>query len=481
MVKRRGIALRWRIAIFSSLAIAFLSLLASVAAYAVVRSSLVGDLQRALKADVARVAAAYTTSQEEVASNATPAQNAGSQTDSAQVSAPQITASQATASQATQLGAEDLQSVATGGVIIQLYTNTGERLAASNDATAPQSPSLPTEVVTAALSEPQTWRGELAGSPVQAALAPTSLGAAAVLAPAGYIGAALGQLARVLALAALLLVVLSVALGYLVAAAAARPVAQLAKAAAQLDPGQLQPISYTGPDDEVGKLSAVLNDLIERLKLSAEAQRTFLAETSHELRTPLTSLQGFLDRSVRRSPPSLRGELEDAQRIARAMSRLVTDLLQLTRGQLVRDYTPHLLDPVTDILKPVAEEFPGVRLEARPGHLLLGDPDRLKQLVRNLTANAVRATENPRKVTLGLVTTDEHVVLLVRDRGHGIPEELLPHIFEKFHKGVGGGAGLGLAIAKQIADAHGGTLSVESFKGRGTTFRVSLPTVEEED
>ena len=481
MVKRRGIALRWRIAIFSSLAIAFLSLLASVAAYAVVRSSLVGDLQRALKADVARVAAAYTTSQEEVASNATPAQNAGSQTDSAQVSAPQITASQATASQATQLGAEDLQSVATGGVIIQLYTNTGERLAASNDATAPQSPSLPTEVVTAALSEPQTWRGELAGSPVQAALAPTSLGAAAVLAPAGYIGAALGQLARVLALAALLLVVLSVALGYLVAAAAARPVTQLARAAAQLDPGQLQPISYTGPDDEVGKLSAVLNDLIERLKLSAEAQRTFLAETSHELRTPLTSLQGFLDRSVRRSPPSLRGELEDAQRIARAMSRLVTDLLQLTRGQLVRDYTPHLLDPVTDILRPVAEEFPGVRLEAEPGHLLLGDPDRLKQLVRNLTANAVRATENPRKVTLGLITTDEHVVLLVRDRGPGIPEELLPHIFEKFHKGVGGGAGLGLAIAKQIADAHGGTLSVESFKGRGTTFRVSLPTVEEDE
>ena len=476
MIKRRGIALRWRIAIFSSLAIAFLSLLASVAAYAVVRSSLVGDLQRALKVDVARVAAAYTTSREEVASNATPAQNAGSHTDNAQVPVPQTTESQA-----TQLGAEDLQSVATGGVIIQLYTNTGERLAASNDATAPQSPSLPTGIVTAALSEPQTWRGELAGSPVQAALAPTSLGVAAVLAPAGYIGAALGQLARVLALAALLLVVLSIALGYLVAAAAARPVTQLARAAAQLDPGQLQPISYTGPDDEVGKLSTVLNDLIERLKLSAEAQRTFLAETSHELRTPLTSLQGFLDRSVRRSPPSMRDELEDAQRIARAMSRLVTDLLQLTRGQLVRDYTPHLLDPATDILKPVAEEFPGVRLEAQAGHLLLGDPDRLKQLVRNLTANAVRATDNPRKVTLGLFTTGEHVVLLVRDRGPGIPEELLPHIFEKFHKGVGGGAGLGLAIAKQIADAHGGTLSVESFKGRGTTFRVSLPTVEEDE
>ena len=467
MVKRRGIALRWRIAIFSSLAIAFLSLLASVAAYAVVRSSLVGDLQRALKVDVARVAAAYTTSQEEVGTGAQSAAP-GSQTDS---------------SREPQLGASDLQSsVATGGVIIQLYTSTGERLAASNDATsAPRSPSLPPAVIRAALTEAQSWRGELGGSPVQAALAPASLGVVVVLAPTSYIGAALRQLARVLALAALVLIVLSIALGYLVAAAAARPVTQLAAAAAQLDPSQLTLIEYHGPDDEVGRLSAVLNDLIERLKLSVEAQRTFLAETSHELRTPLTSLQGFLDRSVRRSPPYMQGELEDAQRIARSMSRLVSDLLQLTRGQLVREYTPHLLDPATDILKPVAEEFPGVRLEAQPGQLLLGDPDRLKQLVRNLTANAARATNNPRKVTLGLVTTDEHIVLLVRDRGPGIPEELLPHIFEKFHKGVGGGAGLGLAIAKQIADAHGGTLTVESFKGRGTTFRVTLPAVEEED
>ena len=121
-----------------------------------------------------------------------------------------------------------------------------------------------------------------------------------------------------------------------------------------------------------------------------------------------------------------------------------------------------------------------MRLEGSSGSLVLGDPDRLKQVVRNLTANAVRATGNPRKVTLGLVAADEHIVLLVRDRGPGIAEDLLPHIFEKFHKGVGGGAGLGLAIAKQIADVHGGTIEVESFKGRGTTFRVTLPAVEEE-
>ncbi len=455
MISRRGIGLRWRIAIFSSLAIAFLSILTSLAAYVVVRSSLVGDLERSLLEDVTRVAAAYDPAQTDTV---TEEAGAGFQPESA----------------------------ATGGVIIQLYSDSGAFLVASNDAAdeAPESLMLPAEVVVSALREMQSWQGEINGEPVQAALSPVPLGAVngvvAVLSQADYIGEALGQLARVLALVAVALTLLSIGLGYLVAAAAARPVTQLAAAAAQLDPGNLLPIDYSGPDDEVGRLSGVLNDLVVRLRTSIDAQRTFLAETSHELRTPLTSLQGFLDRAVRRSPLSLRAELEDAQRISHSMSRLVTDLLQLTRGQLVREYTPHLLDPKTDILKPVAEEFPGVRLEASPGGLVLGDPDRLRQLVRNLTANAVRATGNPRKVTLGLVAADEHVVLLVRDRGPGIAEDLLPHIFEKFHKGVGGGAGLGLAIAKQIADVHGGTIEVESFRGRGTTFRVTLPAVEEE-
>jgi len=478
MVLRRGIALRWRIALFSSLAIAFLSVLVSVSAYAVVRSSLVGDLRQALEADVIRVANEYNTSQDET-TNETTDETTGETPVARAESDP------AAEPAGDGLATGDLRSVATGGVIIQLYSASGARIAASNDTEETDGLLLPESVVLSALAEPQSWRGEIAGEAVQAALAPVNFGAAegvvAVLSPASYIGAALGQLARVLAVVTGVLIVLSMGLGYLVAAAAARPVTQLASAAAQLGPNQLTPIAYEGPNDEVGQLSMVLNDLVARLKTSVDAQRTFLAETSHELRTPLTSLQGFLDRSVRRAPPSMRGELEDAQRIARSMSRLVADLLQLSRGQLVREYTPHLLDPATDILRPVAEEFPGVRLEASSGSLLLGDPERLKQLVRNLTANAVRATKNPRKVTLGLVTTDEHVVLLVRDRGPGIPEDLLPHIFEKFHKGVGGGAGLGLAIAKQITDAHGGTIEVESFRGRGTTFRVTLPAVEEED
>ena len=229
MISRRGIALRWRIAIFSSLAIAFLSLLASVAAYAVVRSSLVGDLQRSLGTDAARIAAAYTVSQD----------LAGEPSSEAAAVEP--------------LGPGDLESVATGGLIIQLYDGAGVRFAASDDEddAEVQVPTLPAEVLTAARTEAQEWRGELRGDPLQAALVPFTLGVVAVLAPTDYIGAALGQLAQVLTLAALVLVGLSALLGYLVAAAAARPVTQLAAAAAQLDPARLEPIRYRGPDDEV--------------------------------------------------------------------------------------------------------------------------------------------------------------------------------------------------------------------------------------
>ncbi len=456
MVSRRGLSFRWRIALFSSIAIALLSLLASLSAFAVVRSSLVGDLERSLEHDALQLVARYASPDE---------------------------------GGTGELGATGFQSVATGGIIIHLYSPAGDFIVASGDSAEVSTAAwqLPKAVVASAQGELTSWRGTVEGESVQAALAPAKLSPGgsndiivAVISPTAYIGAALSQLARVLALVALLLVALSALLGYLVAAAAARPVSQLASAAAQLDPAHLEPIAYSGPDDEVGRLSAVLNDLIVRLKTSIDAQRVFLLETSHELRTPLTSLQGFLDRSVRRAPPSMRGELEDAQRIARSMSRLVADLLQLTRGQLILEYTPHLLDATSDILKPVAEEFPGVRLEAKTGTLLIGDPERLKQLVRNLTANAVRATGNPRKVTLALLGSEGHVVLIVRDRGPGIPDDLLPHIFEKFHKGAGGGAGLGLAIAKQIADAHQGLIEVESFKGRGTTFRVTLPALEED-
>ncbi len=441
MIVRRGLPLRWRIALLTALAIAALSLAAVVIAFGVLQAAMLNNLQRGLRADAETVVSVYQDG------------SAGTPQD-------------------------EVRGSPTGAVLVHLYDNQGHLLAASNDDESLEA-AIPTEFVVAAHQGgvARDWKGSLGGEPVQAALEPYDLGVIAILSPIDFIDTALRQVAQALLLTAVGLIVSSALIGYAVAAAAIRPIRQLALLAAQTDPQDLRTLPYEGPNDEVGKLSAVLNDLILRLKAALDAQRSFLAETSHELRTPLTSLQGFLERASRRAGPDVRRDLSDARRIAQTMSRLVADLLQLSRGELVREIVPHLLDPYRDILEPVAEEF-GVRLRGQPGATLIGDPERLRQLLRNLSANALRAAGKPAKVELALESAPQRLILAVRDEGPGIPPEQLGRIFEKFYKGPGGGAGLGLAIAKQIADAHGASLTVESKPGE-TVFRVALPILDD--
>lgn len=447
---QRGLSLRWRIATLSSVAIALLSIIASLTAYWVVQQSLHGDLRRALREDAQRVARIYGSDYSNGHDNDSPY----------------------------------LPEGPTGGVVVQIYSAQGQLLASSSDIFSQAA--IDPEQVSRSREELQEWQGELAQRRMRAALVPIGSGSAivAVLSSTAFITAALQQLARALIITAVLLTVLSGVIGYLLAVAAMNPISQLAKRAAQLDPEHLTPIRIDHPDDprdELTQLSKVLNELIERLRRTIDMQRSFLAETSHELRTPLTSLQGFLERATRNAPPAIRRDLEDATRIAQSMSRLVADLLQLTRNDLTREFEPHLLDPYNDLLKPIAEEFTGVYLRGEAGGLLLGDPERLKQLMRNLTANAVRASGDPASVILRLEQSPEQHILSVYDLGPGIPPEVLPNIFNKFYKGAGGGAGLGLAIAKQIVEAHQGHIEVESHLGYGTTFRVSLPAFHDED
>jgi signal transduction histidine kinase len=313
---------------------------------------------------------------------------------------------------------------------------------------------------------------------VQVALAPFVFGVVAVVADTAFIGAALAQLARTLAIASAALVLLSGFVGWSLAREIVRPLRMLARAAGALDPERLTPIPEAGTRDEVARLTRVLNNLIANLRSALDAQRGFLAETSHELRTPLTSLQGFLARAERRADGPVLQEIHDAQRVAGGMTRLVADLLQLSRGEAVVELEPFLVDLTREVLNPVAEEFPGVRVRAVEGLVVLGDPGRLRQLARNLTANAVRAA-GAAGVTLRLEASERRVQLQVHDRGPGIPPEAQERVFEKFWS-AGGGSGLGLAIARQIARNHGGELTLTSLPG-ATTFTLELPRVEEDE
>ena len=435
---RRRLTLRWRLVLLVGIAIALLGLAVVVTSYYAVRSSLLSDLRESLRADAQRVAALYG------------AGEPGS--------------------------ANENLTGPTGGVIITLYGVGGNFLATSATPGQDFANAIPREVVQAASDGLLDWQGEHQGRELLATLAPFGVGVAAVVSDTTFISGALSRIARVLTAVGVSLVVVSAFVAWVVAGNAMAPIRNLARQAAGLGPDNLQPITHPRTDDELGQLGSALNRLIERLRTAMDGQKAFLLETSHELRTPLTSLQGFLDRAVRRAGPEVLKELTDAQRISGNMTRLVEDLLQLGRGGIVPDLDLHLVDPVEDVLGHVAAEFPGVESEGTAGSLLLGDPGRLRQLVRNLTANAVRAA-GAEAVRLAAVDNGSVVTITVSDSGPGIPAEQQDRIFDKFYKGAGGGAGLGLAIAHQIVEQHGGTISLESVPGH-TVFTISLPLVD---
>lgn len=233
---------------------------------------------------------------------------------------------------------------------------------------------------------------------------------------------------------------------------------------------------------------AVLRDVTASLR-SEKERRDFLASVTHELRTPLHLIQGYLE-AIQDDviPKNQRGEyielvLDEAKRLARLVTDL-QDINSLERGQVLQQVSIDLDSFMSDIdqrFQGRAREL-GINLEVSKGSgKLLADPDRLLQVFINLLENAMGHT--PRGKTVRVLTMEEHnqVRLAVQDEGEGIPKEALPLIFDRFFRvnkarsRKDGGMGLGLAIVRQIVEAHGGTIKVESDMGEGTTFWIALP------
>jgi two-component system, OmpR family, sensor kinase len=303
----------------------------------------------------------------------------------------------------------------------------------------------------------------------------------AVAADAKYIKDLAARIQTVVFLVTLVLVVLALIGGYVLAQIGLRPLVSVAREATTLNETNLRPLEYHGAHDELGALTLTINRFVERLKLAFDAQRTFLAEAAHELRTPLTGLEGYIRKALKDSSGEQKKVLEDALRVSGGMTRLVADLLQLSRGEVVREVLPHVVD-LKDVARNVASEFPGVKLEFSKEILeVVGDPDRLTQVTRNLVSNAARAAGHREGVIIRIERQQKNLELSVIDDGPGIPSDVLPRIWEKFYKGPGGGAGLGLAIVAQIVHAHNGKISVSSKPGQGATFTVTLPALEEDE
>ncbi|GGR85249.1 sensor histidine kinase [Deinococcus sedimenti] len=235
--------------------------------------------------------------------------------------------------------------------------------------------------------------------------------------------------------------------------------------------------------EEVERLRNTAERQSQRLEIQAKQleealnlQKTFLAETSHELRTPLTALHGYLRRAEREAGGSQ--TLQDAQRVAENMTRLVNDLLQLSRGELVQSIEMHFTN-LGNLLRQVGRDY-GVNAP-EGNYEIVGDPGRLTQVFVNLVTNAIRVTGGAHLVHLEMEPRAGEIEVRVVDHGPGVPDSVKPRIFDKFYRGKeAGSAGLGLTIAQQVVTAHGGTIDVIDTPGGGATFRVRLPELEED-
>jgi signal transduction histidine kinase/CheY-like chemotaxis protein len=246
--------------------------------------------------------------------------------------------------------------------------------------------------------------------------------------------------------------------------------------------------------DERKRVERERTAALERERDANRLKDEFLATLSHELRTPLNAVLGWTRvlRSAQVEPATQARALESIERNARAQARLIEDLLEISRivtGKLrlqVRETDlASIVDAAAEIVQPAAAAKHLqliVDIAPRPA-MTLGDPDRLQQVVWNLLSNAVKFTPDDGKVSVRL-TRDNGYRLVVQDSGTGIDQRFLPYVFEAFRQADGtasrehGGLGLGLAIAKQLVEAHGGTIQARSAgKGSGATFDVFLPSV----
>jgi two-component system, OmpR family, sensor kinase len=315
---------------------------------------------------------------------------------------------------------------------------------------------------------------------------------------------ALEAFTAVLLVAALAVLLLSVVGAYLLARAALSPVSAVVTSARSITESDLsRRLPVANPKDELGGLTSTINALLGRLEEAfarreeavlrlREAlgrERRFVADASHELRTPLTNIEGYaemLDDWAAKDPEMARQSIEAIREESTRMQRLVEELLSLARGDegAALELAPQDLSAVTEEATRMARVAAGdkVRLDYAPPEkeiVAAFDRTRIRQVISILLDNAIKYTPQGGKATVRVRQFDGQVEVAVSDSGIGISEEDLPHVFERFYRTdkarARGGAGLGLAIARQIAEAHGGTIEAQSAEGEGSTFVLRIP------
>jgi heavy metal sensor kinase len=299
----------------------------------------------------------------------------------------------------------------------------------------------------------------------------------------------LDRLLAILLVAAPLLVLAAGLSGYMLAARALRPIDAMTSTARRISAEDLGArLNLSSTDDELGRLAATLDGMLARLEDSFRRERQFTADASHELRTPLAAMQTIIGvtRHKPRTPAEYEEALDDLAQETERLRALTEGMLILARSDSRQSASPEavdlstLLEDITESMRPLAE-VKGLALHCSVERdiSVAGNRDDLIRLFANLLDNAIKYTPAG-QVNLEANRDGNDVHIQVRDSGFGIAPEHLPHIFERFYRVAASrtspGTGLGLSLAKQIVEAHGGSIAVESEAGHGTRLHVRLPT-----
>jgi len=318
------------------------------------------------------------------------------------------------------------------------------------------------------------------------------LGYAAVAEPLSVIDEGLRRLRRDFFAGVPLILLLASLGGYVLARKSLSPISLMDQQTRRIKADSLSSrLDVRNKRDELGGLATTINDLLVRLENSFKQQQRFVADASHELRTPLAVLRGETEVALAqpRSIDEYKASLNLIKDEAEQLSRIVEDLFILARQPFD---APAIMRERVSLDKVVGECARAAQVLAARKDLkltvnankplsLIGDDELLQRMILNLLDNAVKYTPAGGEVSLDLAAHNGDARITVRDTGIGIPEKDQPHIFDRFYRvdkarsRAMGGAGLGLSIAHWIAEAHGGTISVESQIGRGSAFTVELP------
>ncbi|MDQ6857539.1 MAG: ATP-binding protein [Chloroflexota bacterium] len=386
------------------------------------------------------------------------------------------------------------QSFVVGGEVVALYDATGKL----SDATARPSWLGQSVAAFAAGTTVQREQTITIGAEHLRVLAlpivdrGSRIGVAVVVRSLAPIDAAARQLVAVLGLALPVAVGLAAVGGYFLADRALRPMEQLRQAADEysahdltrrLAPGRMR-------DDELGRLAHTLDAMLDRVAAAVEQQRRFTGDASHELRTPVATILADASLALERHRDSdeYRAALERIQAEAVRMGRIVDGLLTLARAdapaaapQVERLDIARLVDAaVARVAGRAAERQIAVRAQTVPDLRVLGDATGLERVLDNLLDNALRFAPAGSVIDLRVARDRTRARITVADHGPGVPASERSLVFERFHRAAGSrgpGAGLGLAIARAVVDAHEGAISVAETPGGGATFVVELPLV----